>query len=71
VTVTFAFGTTAPVVSVTVPTILPVEIVVWAIAMEEKTKADITARAGRINRATDREELKVGITIFPFGSVLA
>jgi hypothetical protein len=62
-----AFGTTAPLLSVTVPTILPVEIVVWAIAMGEKINANSATRDGRANRTLSPGRLKVGITAVPFG----
>jgi hypothetical protein len=68
--VTFAAGTTAPVASVTIPTILPVETVVWAKATEERNSAETAIKASTINRALRWEELNFDIVDLPFGIVL-
>ncbi len=70
VTVTLAFGKTAPVESVTLPTMLPVEIEVWANATDDKSNAHRVINASSINRAPGREELRFNIVNLPFGNVL-
>src|SRR5579872_1904108 len=67
VTVTFAPWTTAPEVSVTVPTILPVEMVVWAKAAAVSS-ANVANRANRkLNRMQAREGLRFRIFDHPYG----
>src|ERR1700734_272182 len=70
VIVTLALGRTAPVESVTLPTILPVEIEVWANATEHISSADRVINTSSINRAPGREELRFNIVNLPFGNVL-
>jgi hypothetical protein len=62
--------TTAPVGSVTVPTILPVEIVVWPKAMEERDNTDRVTTASTTNRTPEREEFSFNIVDLPFRIVL-
>jgi hypothetical protein len=64
VIVTFTPGTTAPVASVTVPTIPPVEIVVWANAAVAHSEM---ARTSNASVATAREEIRFSIFDRPFG----
>src|SRR5438552_12237702 len=55
VMVTFAPGTTAPLGSVTVPTILPVEIVVWANVKDAKLTVATMASITTQTRASSRQ----------------
>jgi hypothetical protein len=66
---TLAPFTTAPLGSVTVPTMLPVLIVVCATIMDDSTT--IAAKASRPNRTPKRRgELKFDIVNRPFGIAL-
>src|ERR1700689_5676861 len=69
-TVTFAFGKSAPVEAVTVPTMPPVETEVCASTTEDKT-ANETTISVRVRNNTARRELKLYIECLPFLIVLA
>jgi hypothetical protein len=67
---TLAPPTTAPVGSVTVPTILPVLIVVWAVSETDIVNTQATIRASATNRTPERGELSFNIGSLPFSIVL-
>src|SRR5260370_41981872 len=54
--VTFAPATTAPVASVTVPTMLPVETVVWANEAEDNNASVVSRTSQKATRAANRWE---------------
>src|ERR1700723_4732959 len=60
VMVILALGTTAPVASVTVPEMLPLDTEVWVNATEQSSSADKATSASSVNRAPRRAERNRG-----------